>query len=122
MATIHQLAEKSSVGDLTVDEVQAYASAEFLTTGQVYDALAFHLAMGYAAGALEYHFCDSAMNFVMGLTRYEVPTFAWSVYSAFDEGEFYHAGDSQEVDPAEKYTRPWIIRILREAGFDIPAA
>ena len=79
-------------------------------------------AMGYAAGALEYHFCDSAMNFVMGLTRYEVPTFAWSVYSAFDEGEFYHAGDSQEVDPAEKYTRPWIIRVLREAGFDIPAA
>ena len=52
----------------------------------------------------------------MGLTTYDVPEFAWSVYSAFDEGEFYHDNDSRDIDPSEKYTRPWIEKILKDAG------
>ena len=122
MTTLQQLAEKSDSGDLTEADVETYATAQGVSPGQVYDALALHLATGYAQNTLTYKFCDSAINFVMGLTTYDVPDFAWSVYSAFDEGEFYHDSDSRDIDPAEKYTRPWIEKILQEAGISGSAA
>ena len=122
MTTLQQLAEKSDASELTEADVRAYASEQGLTAGQVYDALALHLATGYAQNTLTYEFCDSAINFVMGLTTYNVPDFAWSVYSAFDEGEFYHDKDSRDIDPAEKYTRPCIERILKDAGIASSAA
>lgn len=122
MAAIEVLANKSSAGELTTAQVDEYAYAQGQTTGEVYDALAFYLAVRFAADVLPFEFCDSAMNFIVGLTRYDVPQFAWSVYSAFDEGEFHHAEDGRDEDPVEKYTRPWINTILEEAGIDTPAA
>lgn len=122
MTTLQQLAEKSDASELTETDVETYAAAQGLTTGQVYDALALHLATGYAENTLTYEFCDSAINFVMGLTAYSVPDLAWSVYSAFDEGEFHHDNDSRDTDPAEKYTRPLIEKILKDAGIAGDAA
>ena len=116
MTTLQHLADRSDASELTESDVEAYATANDLTTGQVYDALALHLATGYAENTLTYEFCDSAMNFAMGLASYDVPDLAWSVYSAFDEGEYFHDNDSRDIDPAEKYTRPWIQKILKDAG------
>jgi hypothetical protein len=37
---------------------------------------------------------------------------AWSIYLAFDEGEYYHGGST---DPVESFTRPQIRNILNDA-------
>ncbi|PZQ13224.1 MAG: hypothetical protein DI564_12010 [Rhodanobacter denitrificans] len=38
--------------------------------------------------------------------------YAWSVFRAFDEGEYSHAGDPDETDPEAKYTRAQIMAIV----------
>jgi hypothetical protein len=38
--------------------------------------------------------------------------YTWSVYLAFDAGEYYHPGDSREVDPVAEYTWPAIREIV----------
>ena len=116
MTTLQKLAEKSDASQLTQEDIASFATAHGQTRDQVYDAIAIHLARGYADKSLTYEFCDSAMNFIMGLATYDVPKLAWSVYSAFDEGEYYHDKDSLDIDPAEKYTRPLIESILRDTG------
>ncbi len=37
---------------------------------------------------------------------------AWSIYLAFDEGEYYHGGST---DPVETFTRPQIRQVLDDA-------
>lgn len=39
------------------------------------------------------------------------PQIFWEVYSAFDEGEYYH-GNNRDEDPVEVYTRPMIARVI----------
>jgi hypothetical protein len=39
----------------------------------------------------------------------------WEVYSAFDEGEYYH-GNNRDEDPVEVYTRPMIARLVEVLG------
>ena len=112
MASLHDLADSCDAAQMTIADVEDYASEQGLTTAQVYEAIALHLAKGYADRVLSFEFCDSAMGFLMGLTKYDVSPFVQDVYSAFDEGEFRHGNDGIDVDPAEKYARPWIERIL----------
>jgi hypothetical protein len=37
----------------------------------------------------------------------------WSVFLAFDNGEYYH-DNNREEDPEEVYTRPMIEQILKQ--------
>jgi hypothetical protein len=114
---IAALAEKAALQQLTEDDVPRLAGEVGLSRGALYDALHLYLARGYAARELTYEFCDRAVNHVMGVTGYDVPDLAWEIFSAFDEGEYYHSPEeqAQEEDPAEKYTRPWIERVLKQA-------
>jgi hypothetical protein len=43
------------------------------------------------------------------------PRVFWEVYSAFDEGEYYH-GSNRDEDPVEVYTRPRIARVVEVLG------
>jgi hypothetical protein len=45
------------------------------------------------------------------------PPLFWDVFLAFDAGEYFRAGESH-IDPAEKYTRPLIARIIDELKTD----
>lgn len=39
---------------------------------------------------------------------------AYSIFLAFDDGEYRRSKDAVSVDPSEKYTRPQIEIILKE--------
>lgn len=54
---------------------------------------------------------------IVDLSLYaEMPEPAFSIYQAFDAGEYWHSGDDREVFPWERWTRPELERILREVG------
>jgi hypothetical protein len=85
---------------------------------QLFDEIAKCLALGYKASDLSFHFCDMVVNDLAGPvtnTSGPRPQIFWKVYSAFDEGEYYH-GDNRDEDPVEVYTRPMIARIVEVMG------
>jgi hypothetical protein len=76
------------------------------------------LALGYNSSELTFEFCDMVVNDLstpVTNTSGPKPQDFWEVYSAFDEGEYYH-GDNRDEDPVEVYTRPMIARIVAVLG------
>ena len=88
--------------------------AEGLTDAELADAISRHVAQEFAARRLPFELGDAAMNFLHANT--ELSPFSWKVYSCFDVGEYRHAGDPEDIDPADKYTRPRIMRLLADAN------
>ena len=84
------------------------------------DEFSRRVAHGYATGRFSYHIADAAMNrlyaFGYGNESGTLPAYSWEVYRAFDDGEYRHYGDVEEVDPEQKYTRPQILAILARNG------
>ena len=89
---------------------------------QLCDAVAAELALRFSEDSFSYNFCDDLANVMFGWlvsgfgdsTTTEIPDFFFNVYLAFDEGEYRHPGDGEDVDPEVKYTRPLIAEIVRE--------
>ena len=86
-------------------------------TDQALNAIALELARRYDAGAMSFGDCDVVANALHSwsilIKSRELPRPALDVFSAFDQGEYYHNEDSRDVDPEAKYTRPAIKEILR---------
>lgn len=83
--------------------------------------LAISVARLFITGGRDFHYCDEVMNIVISdivdLSLYaEMPEPAFSIYQAFDAGEYWHSGDDREVFPWERWTRPELERILREVS------
>lgn len=80
------------------------------------DQLARHIAQGYRDGAWSFEDADGAMNnlwaFLCSQKDFEIPPYFYGVYEAFDAGEYYHSGDTHDVLPVERYTKPLIEKIL----------
>lgn len=80
------------------------------------DEFSRRVAQGYATGCLCFTVADAAMNrlyaFSYGNSRGMLPAYSWDVYQAFDDGEYRHYGDPEDVDPELKYTRPQILALL----------
>lgn len=74
------------------------------------DSFSRRVAHEYAAGMISFSAGDAAMNALSAyvLNQFEVTLLSYSaeVYDAFDEGEYRHQNDPEEVDPEQKYTRP----------------
>jgi len=78
--------------------------ADSLSPEQVCDTIAQQVAQKFLSGELDWLSADSVINhlyFVM-LECPEVPKYAWSVYEAFDAGE-YHPDDPASTE--EQITR-----------------
>lgn len=79
--------------------------------------LACHIARGYSTGTWSFADADAAMNhlwaFLCSQNDFDIPPYFYSVYEAFDAGEYYHSGDGREVSPEERYTKPLIRKILQ---------
>jgi hypothetical protein len=82
------------------------------STDVLYDQIALFAARGFLDGTHDFWFGDAVMNTLIGFTDFKIPVFAWVVYLAFDEGEYYHPGDSREIRLEEKYTRPMLLDAL----------
>jgi hypothetical protein len=102
---------------LTEADVERWSDACGWLRSQVFDEIAKRLALGYNASDLSFDFCDMVVNDLAGPvtnTSGPRPQIFWDVYSAFDEGEYYH-GDNRDEDPEVIYTRPmiaWIVEVL----------
>ncbi|ALI04870.1 hypothetical protein C1Y08_05435 [Pseudomonas sp. FW306-02-F02-AA] len=44
----------------------------------------------------------------------DLPEPAFSLYHAFDQGEWIRSNDTPGTDPSEKYTKPMVLEIMRD--------
>jgi len=82
----------------------------------LYDLLALRLAHGFYQNEFPFSFCDCVVNDIHGVITVadeNRPDLFWSVFLAFDEGEYYH-GNNRNEDPVAKYTRPLIAQIVEK--------
>jgi hypothetical protein len=101
-------------------EIMAYCASTEIELQEFCNQFSLVIATGFYNGMFSYEFCDDAMNYLWGFMTDEpifssdkgIPEPAFSIYQAFDAGEYNHDGDATETDPVEKYTRPLIIDIL----------
>jgi hypothetical protein len=103
---------------LTEADVLRWSSEVGCSQYQLFDEIAKSLALGFNTSELTFEFCDAVVNDLSGPvtnTSGPRPELFWEVYSAFDEGEYYH-GNNRDEDPVETYTRPMIARIVELLG------
>lgn len=79
--------------------------------------VALAVARRFTSNSRDFEFCDEVMNGLIGAivdlsVDAQMPEPAFSIYQAFDAGEYCHRGDPREVCPWEKYTRPELEQIL----------
>jgi hypothetical protein len=101
---------------LSEQDVQRWSSGCNLSRSELFNAIASYLALGFNTSQLSFEFCDAVVNDLSSAatnTSGPRPQSFWDVYSAFDQGEYYH-GDNRDEDPVEVYTRPIIARILND--------
>ncbi len=101
---------------LTEKDVGQWIALTGLTRDVLCDRIGIHLASAFHRGEVTFEFCDEIVNDIFGLvtgwdTRW--PELFFKVYLAFDEGEYYHDGNTAE-DPVEVYTKPQIAQIVRD--------
>jgi hypothetical protein len=93
----------SSLKELDIDRWGAYLAS---SRGHLYDQISLKLARGFADGELDFTFCDAVVNDIHGVITFsggERPPLFWSVFIAFDNGEYYHDNN-----------RPMIEQILKQ--------
>ncbi|QQV76565.1 hypothetical protein H5J25_14070 [Sphingomonas aliaeris] len=87
---------------------------------QLYDDIGAELARGYHERRYSFDFCDRVVNDLYG-TMIEKqfndpqpswPKLFWSVYEAFDAGEFHRKPDKSD-DPVAEFTDPEIADIVQ---------
>ena len=98
-------------------DAESFCAAENIELTDLYNRIALIVAKRFDNGTLSYEDGDGVMNAIFGmLIDGEKPMDsvepAWSIYLAFDEGEYYHGGS---IDPVESFTRPQISNILNDA-------
>lgn len=88
---------------------------------ELLNQVAIAVARLFTCARRDFHDCDAIMNTLFSdiidvSLSADMPEPAFSIYLAFDAGEYWHRGDAQDVMPWEKWTRPELERILRELG------
>lgn len=86
----------------------------------LFNQVAMAVARLFIEGRRDFHYGDAVMNTLFSdmvdlSLHADMPEPAFSIYLAFDAGEYRHPGDGQDELPWEKWTRPALERILHEA-------
>jgi hypothetical protein len=99
------------------EEIEAYCAASGVGVEEALNIVALSLARRYDAGEMTFAESDRAANSLHSWSMLKrdrlLPEPAYQVFLAFDEGEYRHNGDANDVDPEAKYTRPMIKELLR---------
>jgi hypothetical protein len=114
--TLDELIEAISVRtSKSRQSIEVYHVASGLALGDALDAIARAVARRYAAGSLGFAVADTIMNDVFAYASMKtiVPPFMFSVFRAFDAGEFYPDA-IRAPSPEERFTRPLIAEILAD--------
>lgn len=103
---------------LTEADVQRWIVITGGSRSQLFDEIARCLAFGFNSSEFSFEFCDAVVNdlsIAVTNTTGPKPQIFWEVYSAFDEGEYYHNGNRDE-NPVDTYTRLMIARIVEDVS------
>lgn len=117
MNALEPIIQQAIKGKISRPDAEAVCAAENLQMADLYNQIALIVAKRFDSGALSYEDGDGAMNAIFFMMMdddanghpapYVDP--AWSIYLAFDAGEYFHGGST---DPVETFTRPQIRDIL----------
>ena len=114
--SLDDIIRKAADNPFDTDEVAAVCVEQSITRDDFADLVSRTIASRYHSGELDFGFCDGVMNhlyaFITMRGDLPMPDYAYSVFLAFDEGEYYHTGDPPGSSPEELYTRPAIAEIL----------
>ncbi|TKB50037.1 hypothetical protein [Ferrimonas aestuarii] len=120
-AEIERILAQAATESLPYDSAVNLAQQHQLSFAEFADGIALAIAIGYRQHRYPFEFADGVANWLFGFMTSEVflsanqntlPELAAEVYDAFDCGEYLREQDGDEIDPAEKYTRPRIEAIL----------
>ena len=121
-SSIEIILDKLSNSTIDGDQVSEILNNPKDFPSELIDKIALETAIKYWNGKITYQVGDYIMNHVYGFwlwnecyfKNFIFPKTAQECYDAFDSGEFNHTGDSSEIDPVEKYTKPQIEKLLRK--------
>ena len=118
-----QVFKKLGDMELTLNEALHYCATENIGIVEFCNEVMVVTATQYHENSIDYSFADGVANnvygfmvsdYYLGVTENSLSEPAYSIYLAFDAGEYFHKNDDRSIDPEFKYTRPEIERILSE--------
>ena len=117
MDTLDCIISDATSGRMNRAEAESFCAAQGIELNDLYNRIALIVAERFNNDTLSYADGDGVMNAIFGMmidgkTPMESIQPAWSIYLAFDEGEYYHGGST---DPVESFTRPQLRNILNDA-------
>ena len=107
-------------GSVTLDLVKDTASELNCSIDDIFNNVAIQIAIRFQSGKLSYEDADFAINDVWsvmvdyiyeGVHSVMLPYPAYSIYDAFDQGEYDH---NDGCNPVDKYTRPLLVEALKD--------
>jgi hypothetical protein len=103
-------------GTLSRADLEATGAAIGMSLHEISDRLARSVAEGHLRGTYSWELGDAAMNHLSSLayvySNFGLPEFAWSIFGAFDEGEYIHQGEPPELD-GEARTKALLLSLLQ---------
>jgi hypothetical protein len=117
---IESIIQQAAKGSLDLDAFQDFCAAHNLEFDDVCNTIALTIARRFNDSTMQYADADAVANelcamMITRITRVpgaNLPEPAWTIYLAFDTGE-WDRGDGS--DPVEQFTRPQIRDALRDA-------
>ena len=123
MKHLESIIQQAAKGRISRADGESYCEAQGIQMTDMYNQVALTVAKRFQSGEMSYEDGDRVMNAIFAMMTddavndqaapYVEP--AWSIYLAFDEGEYDHAGST---DPVETFTRPQIRQLLNDAQWD----
>ena len=118
---VKDILEKLSKELLSGPEVAEIFGDPKVYPTKLIEDLSIETAKRYWKGEIDFGDGDCIMNNLQSywvtnddfVKHFEFGRIAWECYEAFDAGEYLRSTDDSEIDPAEKYTKPLIERLLR---------
>jgi hypothetical protein len=117
MDALEPIIQQAKAGRINRADAESYCTAKGIEITDLYNEVALTVAKRFHTGTLSYEDGDGVMNAIFSMMADDAGNNhpnpwvepAWSIYLAFDEGEYYHAGST---DPVETFTRPQIRDLL----------
>lgn len=105
----------------TVAEVLSYCDTVQVSHEAFFNQFSLEVARGFHEQRYTYDDCDAVMNHLFQIMttapffgeEINTPEPAFSIFIAFDSGEYHHPDDLPHEIPVEKYTRPRLAEILK---------
>jgi hypothetical protein len=108
---------KAETNGLALDDLAATCEKFGIAPQDVLNQLRIGVAKGYLTGKFIYRFYDGVMNGIInavvevGMSD-NMPQPAFSIYQAFDPGEWARRDYPPDTDPSEKYTKPAVQELV----------